>query len=566
MKAAPRAAVAQTSPKPAAAAAAGLEIELPPDDFVGKTIGNYLIEARIGKGPMGAIYRANQTNINRRVRFYALDPVLAGEPAAVGRFLANASAKAKAANPVVISVYEAGESDGVYFYSCEYLPCRSIAQLRESGGTLDEPTAMASIKAAAEALDFFAREKIPHDLLTENGLLIGPSKRVRMANIACETPSEAFDHAAEMARVAEIILGALPASGADKPRDLAKMLADPNSQPPSWAAFLQTVAACQPKIVIADAYKLDAQERAAIRVVEESKRSMKRGMIINTVVSLVLLAAALLAIWFSFFRPSSSAVRKFDKMVEIPPGEFIYQDGKKINIPRFYIDEYEVTLGQYAEFLAFLEQNPNEASKLDHKEQPKGKSHVPVGWADMKELSPPMPGYYTRAKRWGKYQEAALDVNSPVFGVDWFDAYAYAKWKGRRLPTEEEWEKAARGTDGRKFSWGDNEDPTRSNTGLDINPNPKKGGEKDGFKRWNTVDAKKGDKSPFGMFGGSGNVSEWTSTIVDCPEAGGKVPVIRGGNWKNPDPSVTRRVLKLMDLQQDDALGFRTASDSPPTK
>ena len=67
------------------------------------------------------------------------------------------------------------------------------------------------------------------------------------------------------------------------------------------------------------------------------------------------------------------------------------------------------------------------------------------------------------------------------------------------------------------------------------------------------------------MVGASGNVSEWTATIEDSPEAGGKVPVIRGGNWKTPDPSVTRRVLKLMDLQQDDALGFRTASDTAPS-
>jgi formylglycine-generating enzyme required for sulfatase activity len=80
------------------------------------------------------------------------------------------------------------------------------------------------------------------------------------------------------------------------------------------------------------------------------------------------------------------------------------------------------------------------------------------------------------------------------------------------------------------------------------------------------VDAKKGDKSPSGMVGASGNVSEWTATIVDSPEGGGKVPVIRGGNWKNNDPSVTRRVLKLLDLQQDDALGFRTASDTAPAK
>ncbi|TSA29229.1 MAG: hypothetical protein D4R65_15515, partial [Verrucomicrobiaceae bacterium] len=556
-------------PKPAVAAAGpslGTEVELPPDDLVGRTVGNYLIEARVGQGPMGPIYRARQTNIDRNVRFYVLDASLGADRNAVERFSSNASAKAKASNPVVISVYEAGQEDGVCYYSCEYVPCRSIGQLREAGGKLDEPTALASIKASAEALDFFAREKIEHDLITANSILIGPANRIRISNIASAKASQEFDLSAEMKRVGEIILGALPESGAVKARDLAGFLVDPNSQPASWAAFLQTVAAYQPKTVIADAYKLDAQERAAIRVVEESKKRQKRGMIINTAVSLTLLTLALFAIRYALTRQGSATVRPLDKMVEVPAGEFIYQDGKKVTLPRFYIDENEVTIGQYAEFLDFLEKNPDQAAKFEHSNQPKGKSHIPVAWADMKELNPPMPGYYTRSKRWGRYQEATLDVNSPVFGVDWFDAYAYAKWKGRRLPTEQEWEKAARGTDGRKFSWGSNEDPTRANTGQDLNNNPKLGGEKDGFKRWNTVDAKKGDKSPYGMLGASGNVSEWTGTYVDSSEGGGKMPVIRGGNWKNADPSVTRRVVKLMDLQQDDALGFRTASDTPPSK
>jgi len=564
------------SPRPAAAKAPnvsqamvlGSEVELPPDELVGQVVGHYAIEAKIGDGPMGGIYRARQTTVARYVRFYALDRAMAADPTAVQRFLANASAKAKATHPLVIAVYEAGESHGTYFYSCEYLPCRSLGQIRASGGHLDESTAREVLRAVAAVLGSFGREKIEHDLISENAILIGPHNRPRIANIAASEASHAFDLAAEMGRVGEILISALPPPATSSPLyPLAEVLKDPAKAPASWAAYEQLLTSSAPKAAPTDAYKLDAQERAAVRMVEDAKKRQKKNMLINTVVSLVLFSVALFAVYYSFFRPKGGAMRDLSDMVEIPAGEFVYQEGQKVTLPRFYISEYEVTIAEYAQFLDDLEKNPAKADAVAHPKQPKGKSHVPVGWADMKELNPPMPGYYARAQRWGAYQNAALDVNSPVFGVDWFDAYAYAKWKGQRLPTEQEWEKAARGTDGRKFPWGNDEDPKRSNTGSDLNPNPKLGGETDGFKRWSPVDAKKGDKSPFGMFGAAGNVSEWTATYSSSPEMGGdELPVIRGGNWKSQDASVTRRVLKLMDLQADDALGFRTASDTPPGK
>jgi len=293
-----------------------------------------------------------------------------------------------------------------------------------------------------------------------------------------------------------------------------------------------------------------------------SREQQRKRLMITAGLSLLLLLVAAVAL-FQFLGGGKRTISS--RLIEIPGGEFIYQDGQKVDLPTFWIDEHEVTIADYKEFLDFLEANPGEAAKLAHPDMPEGKSHVPVDWADNNQLEPPMPGYYTRAVRWKQYKDAPLNVDSPVFGVDWFDAYAYAKWKGRSLPTEEQWEKAARGTDGRKYPRGNDEDPKKVSSGHDFDPNPKKGGDVDGYKRWSPVNLPPGDASPYGVRGMAGNVSEWTATMAPHEEGmGGEVPVIRGGNWGNPEHNITRRRAILDPLQQQDTLGFRTVSDTPP--
>jgi len=566
-----RPAVAQAVPVVAKAAKSpsSSEIELPPDELVGTMISNYQIEAKIGVSSQGGIYRATQTNMARHVRFYTLDRERAADPAEIKKFIANASMKANVSHPYIFAVYEAGEGGGIYFYSCEYAPCRSLGQLREAGLPLDEAIAVQTMKVASEVLGYFSKEKITHNLISENAILLAKHNRPRVANIAAYEAAPEFDRAAEMRQLGRIIASVLPvASQGSGIGQLACSLAAGGITYPDWPALTKAVEALEPKIAPGDAYKLDAQERAAIRMVEEARKSQKKNMIINTVISLGLLAAALVSAWFFWPRDKGASVRTFDRMIAVPAGEFIYQDGKKVTLPAFYIDEFEVTIAQYAQFLEDLTAHPEKLKQVEHPGQPKGKSHLPEGWADMKELDPPMLGYYARAQKWGKYKDAALDVNCPVFGLDWFDAYAYAKWKGRRLPSEQEWEKAARGTEGFHYPWGNADEPKWANTGNDTNPDPKKGGEIDGQDRWSPVDVMKKDKSPFGVRDMAGNVSEWTATLeVDPKMSSAKVPVIRGGNWRTPkDYAVTRRVLKLTELQGDEALGFRTVSDTPPAQ
>lgn len=542
------------------------EQALPPDELVGIDVGNYHIEAKIEQGSQGPIYRAIQKNIGRQVRLYTLDRKLAQDPLEVERFMSNACAKANVRHPYILAVYEAGESHGLYFYSCEFVAGRSLKSIREAKDFLDERTALQTMKVAAEVMAYFSRENIRHNLLSENSLFICANNRPRIANIAAHEVAREFDVAEEMRELGRIVGGMLPESRQrlDVQSFASSLASGDTAAYPDWSALSQKIATMEPTVAPEDAYKLEAQEQRASRAIETARRRQKRSMIISSAVSLCLLGMALVALWWFLFRPKGADVRVSNRMNEVPGGEFIYQDGQKLSLPTFHIDEYEVTIGQYAEFLRFLEQHPEEASKFDHPLQPKGKSHVPEEWADENLATGPMPGYYTRAKQWGRFHDAPLDVNCPVFGVDWFDAFAYAKWKGRRLPTEQEWEKAARGTQGFRYPWGNDADATKTNSGSDLDPNPKKGGQKDGFKRWSPVDAKTADRSPFGVLGMAGNVSEWTDSFDEDPRMpGNKLPVIRGGNWRNPDYSVSRRILLLMDLEADDALGFRTASDSP---
>ena len=289
-----------------------------------------------------------------------------------------------------------------------------------------------------------------------------PNNRPRIANIAAHEVAKGFSVAEEMQELGRMIAGVVSeTSQALGVRKFARSLASGEMRAfPDWSALLQQArghgAARRSRRRL---QARGAGARDASRIVELAKKRQRRSLLISSAVSLCLFGLALGSIWWFFFRPKGGDVRTFNRMIEIPAGEFIYQDGQKLSLPAFFIDEYEVTIGQYAEFLTYLEQHPGEAAKFDHSEQPKGKSHVPAGWADQNLATGPMQGYYARAKRWGRYRDASLDVNCPVFGVDWFDAFAYAKWKGRRLPTEQEWEKAARGTQGFKYPWGNEPDP-----------------------------------------------------------------------------------------------------------
>ncbi|MDH4083408.1 MAG: formylglycine-generating enzyme family protein [Nitrospira sp.] len=264
-------------------------------------------------------------------------------------------------------------------------------------------------------------------------------------------------------------------------------------------------------------------------------------------------------------------------MVLIPPGEFTMgtpegSDGfpdehpeRHVYLSGFLMDRFEVTNQAYATFVQATghraPENSNQAATL---------------WAN----NQPLPGI----------------ERHPVVNVSWDDAAAYCRWVGKRLPTEAEWEKAARGTDGRRYPWGNEWDFTMANSasywaqrtieftsGADWDAFWVKG---DGARLAKEkgiqgevltmpMDSFPQSVSPYGLFDMAGNVAEWVqdwydpnyyrqALLSDPPgPSRGAIKAMRGGSWLKPARSLrtSDRDWGTMDSRPS-GTGFRCAKDA----
>jgi serine/threonine-protein kinase len=249
------------------------------------------------------------------------------------------------------------------------------------------------------------------------------------------------------------------------------------------------------------------------------------------------------------------SVKVPEDMIYVPPGQFIMGEKDSIRITSlkegFFIDKYPVT---NAQFCAFLNERGNQEEG--------GTKWINTEGSYKKERC--------RIRKDGdRFVVEPGFEEHPVIYVTWYGARTYAQWKGKRLPTEEEWEKAARGIDGRIYPWGNEFNKAKCNIDKPgIGDTTKKVNicgmrikvyniDKSGIGHTTPVKKYQEGLSPHGCLDMAGNVWEWTDSWYGENK---KHKVQRGGSWNN-SRGYARCIFRGRSDPEygKDSLGFRCA-------
>jgi formylglycine-generating enzyme required for sulfatase activity len=587
--------------------------------MIGKALGKYQILEEIGHGGMGAVYRGYDTALQRQVAVKVLAPHLAQERDFVERFLREARTAAGLKHPNIVTIHDVGEQDDKYYIVMELLEGETLAKIvaRRSPLPLVEVVSIAS--QIASALDHahghglihrdikpsnVIVEKEGHTTLTDFGIVRAvEGTRITSTGAALGTPAymspeqgqgNAVDTRSDIyslgAVLFEMLTGRVPYKAETAIAIILKHITDPVPKPTEFNPAIpepvervtlkalakdpadrfqsarQMMEALRKAVAEAPAPPAVASPPLPTKVVaeksglevtppplgeeEEAVPLWRRVPLWGRIAILGGLVVILIAAALYFGRGSMWAlpasltatrtpVPPTDTpppsappgMVYVPAGEFIMgsdegssdeQPVHTVYLDAFYIDRTEVTNTQYQECV------------------------------EAEACGTPSSTIF--------YDDADY-AQHPVVYVSWNDADAYCRWAGKRLPTEAEWEKAARGTDGRTYPWGEGIDCDRAQYDeCDFGTVP--------------VGSKPKGTSLYGALDMAGNVWEWVADWYDFgyyirspdrnppgPDPGG-YRVLRGGSWRDLQwyarcacrgPSIRRK---------NNDVGFRCARDS----
>ncbi len=490
----------------------------------GKQIGDYRIGDLIAKGVNTLTWSATQVSVQREVIICSLADNLKSCETHSEEFISDVRTKASVDHPLISSVLEAINDDTQCFFAMEKLQGSSLDSIHDEGSSIPPLETVRIIRNIAGAYQYLENHDIATLPISAHDIVIDSESYCRLINMAVSGKIDPSIATRDKELIGHIFQDLLEPGqpGSTRTASLLDYMADLHrDQPLSWEQIYNLSDEVERQLTEP---KDNNQIQSLTMKMPPRVSSDTLGKAASTVAIIAILAG--LVYYFSS-RKAVTKEREMSEMVRIPAGKYLGPDGTSITMKEFWIDAHEVSIGEYAKFLHALEHLAAEQrSVYQHEDQPQNKlSHEPDDWYNL----------ITAANNGTPWNNLEVDLNYPVVGVDWWDAYTYAEWKGRRLPTREEWYTACTAGD----------DPSQI---LGSG--------------WSPVDQT--SQTSFGIYGMAGNVSEWMRKRTLDPADLSKPAryIISGASYLRPKYGArAREWVADRNLRRAD-LGFRTFSTS----
>lgn len=463
----------------------------------------YVISQPVGRGGMGTVYVAEDTLLDEQVALKFLHPHLLQTQRGVQLFIREAQVARRLRHDQIVATHDVGRTpEGILYLSMEMLPGHSLRKylnkFRLDKQAMPVRLAVGLTNQILDALDYAHQYIVHRDLKPEN-VVIMPGEKLKVLDFGL---AKAIDE--------EEVPGAVQGSGSNRRIVGTEAYAAPEQKRHGEVDALADVYAVgvmlhemltlrspREPFVEVEAVRTDVSP-TIIAITEKARREHKHERWSSAAAFRTALMDAYSEAYTKVHSAKTASDREqqasTDGMVLLEGGAFLMGDNEspssspefEAQVGAFYMDTYPVTVAQYRRYLEATDTPP------------------PKFWG--------APGFE--------------GGDQPVAGVTWEEAAAYAHWEGKRLPTEAEWEFAARGRANRKYPWGhEAPDKNRANYG-------------DYLSMPSFVNMHEEGATPEGICDLAGNVAEWTSDWFQTysQQRRGDVPVeprrtVRGGAW-----------------------------------